>query len=342
MTNTYKIKSTANIGLAINEVFPAYENLLDPRFEELRQRYGLEQVVSGIEGEFDRILALRHWIKQSIKIEDANPTSVRFQYAFDILDSALDGGAFHCAHFSIVQMAVLNAFGYVCRRLGAGDGRLERGKYHGVNEVWVNEFAKWVLIDAKYDLHFEKDGLPLSALEMRNEVIADEAAQVQRVYGPTREALVKDFPEATETYRWVNWELSTNAFSNFPNAGPSAAVLFDDAFAKEHTWYRDGKPNWAYEQEFFVRVAHRSWIEWTPNVIASHCRFDDDKLIVRLQSCTPNFKTYQMSFADSESWEDCDIINHIPLDKPSMRLNFRTVNIAGVTGPEHVVEIERC
>lgn len=340
MSDVYKLVSVPNVALAINEVFTGYENLLDPKFVTLRERYGLDQVVAGIEGEFDRILALRHWIKKTIKIEDANPTVVRFQHAFDILDAALDGGAFHCAHFSIVQMAILNAFGYVCRRLGAGDGRLERGKYHGVNEVWVNELAKWVLIDAKYDLHFEKDGVPLSALEMRNEIIADEAAQVKRVYGPQREHLVKDFPEATETYRWVNWEMNTNSFSTFPNAGSSAAVLYDDDYAKEHVWYRDGKPNWAYEQEFFVRVAHQSWIEWTPNVIKAHPRIEGTQLTVRLQSCTPNFKSYQRS-VNGGSWEDCEIINELALVGDTVRIEYRSQNLVGVFGPVHTVQVER-
>ena len=79
--------------------------------------------------------------------------------AFAILDAAFKGGKFHCTHFSIVQHAVLNSFGYVTRRLGCGPGLKDDGGHHGVNEVWVNKFSKWVLIDAKYDAHFEKNGV---------------------------------------------------------------------------------------------------------------------------------------------------------------------------------------
>lgn len=327
-----------NPELRVNELFPAFENLDDPAFQRLRERYDLDAVVSGIADEFDRILALRHWIHESIRIEDDNPTRVVHQYAFDILDAALDGGGFHCAHFSIVQSAILNAYGYICRRLGAGDGRRERGRYHGVNEVWVNELTKWVLIDAKYDLHFEKDGLPLSALEMRDEVLKNEAADVQRSYGPQREYRQKDFPEATETYRWVNWELDTNRFSAFPCHGSSSAVLLDDDYSLNHTWYRDGKPNWAYAKNFFIHTPHRGWIEWTPNVISSKCRIEEHVACIRLHSCTPNFATYQMS-VDKGSWTDCADILELDIPERGMSLSFRAVNKAGVCGPQHRLQI---
>ena len=33
-------------------------------------------------------------------------------------------------------------------------------------EVSLNEFDKWIVLDADYNLHFERDGIPLSALEV--------------------------------------------------------------------------------------------------------------------------------------------------------------------------------
>ncbi|GAG06122.1 unnamed protein product, partial [marine sediment metagenome] len=145
-----------------NELFPAFEDYHSPRIWNLRARYDLDAVVADEADEWKRILLLRHWLRSNIDIDDDNPTKTRGD-TFAILDASLKGGAFHCTHFSIVQHAVLNSYGYVTRRLGAGPGLMEKGGHHGINEVWVNKFGKWVLIDAKYDLHFEKDGVPLSA-----------------------------------------------------------------------------------------------------------------------------------------------------------------------------------
>ena len=33
--------------------------------------------------------------------------------------------------------------------------------HHGINEIWSNKYNKWFLSDAKYNHHFEKDGIPL-------------------------------------------------------------------------------------------------------------------------------------------------------------------------------------
>ena len=339
MTNSiYRQVKEENIPLRGNELFPAYEDLRHPSIQLLKDRYGLDAVLAGVEGEFNRILHLRAWIKDTIEINDPNPTRVEHDYAIDILDAALAGGAFHCAHFSIVQSAILNAYGYVCRRLGAGDGRLERGKYHGVNEVWVNEFAKWVLIDAKYDLHFELDGRPLSALEMRDEVIKNEAKDVRRCYGVQRIDLEKDFPEATETYRWVNWEIDTNRFTAFPSFGSSAAVLLDDEYSLNNTWYRDGKENWAYAANYFVHTVHRSWIEWTPYVIQSYVKIDGNELRVRLTASAPNLKSYQIRYAEG-TWKDCLDIVEMKIPDNGVRLFFRAMNVAGVSGPEHKITI---
>jgi hypothetical protein len=337
-TSTFHLVEHANPTLRINELFPACEDLRNPAFAALRERYDLDAVVAGIDDEFSRILALRHWIKGQIRIEDDNPTQIRHQYVVDILDAAQAGGGFHCAHFSIVQDAIFNAYGYVTRRLGAGDGRIERGRHHGVNEVWVNSLCKWVLIDAKYDLHFEKDGVPLSALDMREEVLRDGGTSVTRVYGPSREPLVKEFPESMETYRWISWEMNTNRFSIFPTMGSSALVLFEDDFSRANRWYRDGKPHWAYGAEFFVKTTKREWIEWTPNVVASHVTIQGNQASIWLASCTPNLRSYQIQLGDS-AWTDCADTMHIPIPAAGIDIRFRAENLAEVRGPLNTVVI---
>lgn len=337
----FEVVQEGNPVLRINELFPAIEDLRHPDFSELRRRYDLDAVVAGLDDEFGRILALRHWIKQQIRIEDDHPTPVARMHAFDILDAARAGGGFHCAHFSIVQDAVFNAYGYVTRRLGAGDGLLERGRHHGVNEVWVNDLCKWVLIDAKYDLHFERDGLPLSALEVRDEVLADGGTRLVRVYGPERAALQKEFPEAVITYRWVVWELSTNRHSNPASMVSSAIVMLDDEFTRTNIWYRNGKPHWAYDAKFFVMTPHRQWIEWTPNVIKSWVTLGANgtpMADIRLGSCTPNFSTYRFQ-QDDGAWNDCADRLELPVPAAGLKLAFRTRNLAGVEGPIHRIHI---
>jgi len=326
-----------------NEMFRAFENYYSPRIRELRSRYGLDDVVAGETDEWKRILLLRHWIKSNIAIDNDNPTQAR-EDAFAILDAALKGGKFHCTHFSIVQHAVLNSFGYVTRRLGCGPGLKDDGGHHGVNEVWVNKFSKWVLIDAKYDAHFEKNGVPLSALEIRDEVWRDGAQSVICVVGPDRRSMKAD-PETgksetrPDTYRWCSWETDTNRFTAFPARPTSTLVVLDDENFRKNTWYRDGKPHWAYDTPYLIKTTRRDWIEWTPNVITSNVTIRNSKARVFLGSCTPNFRSFQTR-ADDGTWRDCGEEVEISLDNHAQnRFTFRTINLFGVAGPEHRVEI---
>jgi hypothetical protein len=326
-----------------NELFRAFENYYSPRIRRLRTRYHLDAVVLDETDEWKRILLLRHWIKSNIAIDNDNPTPTRGD-TFAILDAALNGGKFHCTHFSIVQHAVLNSFGYVTRRLGCGPGLENDGGHHGVNEVWVNKFSKWVLVDAKYDAHFEKNGVPLSALEIRDEVWRDGAKSVICVIGPDRRPMQPDpqtgkWETRPDTYRWCSWETSTNRFTTFPAQPTSTLVMLDDENFRNNTWYRNGKPHWAYGTPYLIETTRRDWVEWTPNVITSKVTIEGNKARVFLGSCTPNFRSFQ-KMDEGGGWRDCDEEVELLLDRHAqMDFTFRTVNLFGVTGPEHHVKI---
>ncbi|MDT8301257.1 MAG: transglutaminase-like domain-containing protein [Sedimentisphaerales bacterium] len=326
-----------------NELFRAFENYYSPRIRELRSRYRLDDVVAGESDEWKRILLLRHWIKSNITIENNNPTQTRGD-TFAILDAALMGGKFHCTHFSIVQHAVLNSFGYVTRRLGCGPGLKDDGGHHGVNEVWVNKFGKWVLIDAKYDVHFEKNEVPLSVLQIRDELWRDGAKSVICVVGPDRRPMKPDsktgkLETRPDTYRWCSWETDTNRFTTFPARSTSTLIMLEDDIFRKNTWYRDGKPHWAYNTPYLIATTRRDWIEWTPNVITSKVTIEGGKASVFLSSCTPNFRSFQKK-NDNGVWRDCKEKFELSLNRRARnRFRFRTINLFGVTGPEHQVEI---
>ena len=326
-----------------NELFRGFENYYSPRIRELHSRYRLADVVADGSDEWKRILLLRHWIKSNIAIENDNPTQTRGD-TFAILDAALMGGKFHCTHFSIVQHAVLNSFGYVTRRLGCGPGLKDDGGHHGVNEVWVNKFSKWVLIDAKYDAHFEKNEVPLSALEIRDELWRDGAKSVICVVGPDRRPIKPDSKTGKsetrpDTYRWCSWETDTNRFTTFPARPTSTLIMLEDDIFRINTWYRDGKPHWAYKTPYLTATTRRDWIEWTPNVITSKVTIEGGKASVFLRSCTPNFRSFQKT-GDNGIWRDCNEKVELLLNRRVRnRFRFRTINLFGVAGPEHHVEI---
>jgi hypothetical protein len=142
-----------------------FEDFSSPDIARLRKEYRLDDVVRGETSEFQKQLKLRHWVHSRWPIDNDQTFSGD---VFAILEKAKTGSGFYCTHSMRVQHAVMTAMGYVVRDLGVDSDHLVFGKsnHHGVNEVWSNEYAKWVLLDAKYDVHYERAGIPLSALEL--------------------------------------------------------------------------------------------------------------------------------------------------------------------------------
>jgi len=327
--------------------FVSFEDLTSPKFAMLKEKYQLDTIFHGETDELKRILILRNWINKQIKIDNAGP------YPGDgspesILDEALKGHGFHCGHYMAVQNAVMNAYGYVTRCLGAGEGAPnELEIHHGINEVWLNTYHKWFLSDAKYNYHFEKNDIPLSALEVRVEYLKNKAADITLVKGPDRTP-TEIYPELdnrtkelfARIYTWISWDKYNNRYINWPNDS-SGLVMYQDEYFKNNIWIRDGKPHWAYNTRYLHLVQDRNAIEWTPKTISSKVIIEGNKARIELKSNTPNLKTYQMKEIPYGDWKCVSNTVEIELKKDRNEMLFRTINLAGITGLERKIIIER-
>lgn len=316
-----------------------------PRCAALRRTYPLEALVQGEADEFGRILRLRHWVHQQILPDPARP-AVDGEDVLRILEDGPRGGQYHCAHHSKALNAVLNAMGYVARYIFAGAGQKEEplSGAHGADEVWSNARCKWILVDSEHDFHFEKDGVPLSALEVRDEVWRDGAAQVTRIQGPERKPLPKEpddsYGRTARTYAFVSFYADGNRHTIYPRPIDSHELVLDDANLRGHTWYRGGEKHWAYAAGHFRPVADRAQLEWTPNVLEVKTTIRGEVAGVRLASCTPNFQEYQKRRADGR-WERVEEAFDIPLRGERVERRLRARNQAGVAGPEYRLAFAR-
>jgi hypothetical protein len=329
-----------------NTVFNSYEDMSSPKFGHLITKYQLDTIFHGETDEFKRILLLRHWIKSVIAINDFGDPYPGGGYAEGILDEALKGQGYHCGHYMVVQNAVMNAFGYVTRTLGAGPG-VKGGPdgHHGINEIWLNQYNKWFLSDAKYDHHFEKDGIPLSALEIRAEYLKNKSADVVKVKGPERIAADLDIETGikkerfTQTYTWIEWHGYNDLFTAWPNH-KELLIMHEDDYFKNNTWIWGDKPHWAYAKPEYMKLVQSSdAIYWTPNTIASKVTIDGKTAHIELISEKPNLKEYQMKELPSGEWKTTSDKIEVKLKEKEHNWSFRAVNIADVAGPEHKISI---
>jgi hypothetical protein len=324
------------------EIFAAIEDYHNPRLKRLREEYGLEKVVAGEPHEFRRLLKLRHWVHTRWPIDNDQKEGGD---AFAILEKAKAGAGFHCSHSLTVQHAVMVSMGYVARDLGVDRNHEDLGRsiHHGVNEVWSNDFAKWVMLDAKYDIHFERDGIPLSALELHEAVRTDGGKGVVKTEGIERRQVPMDKPDAPEgtirSYWWASYYLRPNPFTEPHWSGGSRLLVFDNDAFRNTTWYRatnNGKlvKHWAYAAQAFIPTGNRHQIEWTPGVPDLRARqIAAETLEVQFRSATPNFKTY-LTRTDGGSWNALSGDRaRWTLQPGENRFEARTQNLAGAEGP---------
>ena len=346
---SFHVVKVDNPEFVANTNFKLYEDLSSQKFAALKEKYQLDTIFHGETDELKRILLLRNWIRSVISINDPGPHPGDGSCE-SILDHALKGSGYHCGHFMVVQNAVMNAYGYVTRCLGAGPGGQDGVEnHHGINEIWLNTYHKWFLSDAKYNHHFEKNGIPLSALEIRDEYLKNKAADITMVNGPNRTPVDFDTEyqiskeHFARTYAWIEWETYNDNYTAFGDTTDARGIMtmYNDDYFKNHKWMWDGKPHWAYNTKYMNLVQDRKAIEWTPNSIASKVVIKENKAQVQLTSNTPNLKTYQMKEIPDGNWKDVSNAVTIELKKDKNEIIFRIENLAGVTGPEHKVIIER-
>ncbi len=340
-----------------NTAFTSFEDLSSPKFKSLREKYQLDTVFHGEEDEFKRMLLLRDWIRTVIQISDFEESYPGDDFTEGILDAALAGQGFHCGHYMIVQNAVMNSYGYVTRCIGAGPG-VKGGPngHHGINEIWSNQFQKWFLSDAKYNHHFEKDGIPLSALEIRDAYLKNKASDVTLVKGPDRKQILNDgvlnskgemVPITKErfaqTYTWIEWESVNNRFTAWPDNSSELAKLnmFADDYFKNNTWIWDGKPHWAYNTKNMILVSDRNALYWTPNTIKAEVKMEGEIASIDLSSNTPNRMSYQMQDSPDGEWKDISNPVTVSLKSSRNEILFRSTNMAGVSGIPYKVIVAR-
>ena len=340
-----------------NTAFTSFEDLSSPKFKSLREKYQLDTVFHGEEDEFRRMLLLRNWIRKVIQISDFEESYPGDDFTEGILDAALAGQGFHCGHYMIVQNAVMNSYGYVTRCLGAGPG-VKGGPngHHGINEIWSNQFQKWFLSDAKYNHHFEKNGIPLSALEIRDAYLKNKASDVTLVKGPDRKQILNDgvlnskgemVPITKERFAqtdtWIEWESVNNRFTAWPDNSSELAKLnmFADDYFKNNTWIWDGKPHWAYNTKNMILVSDRNALYWTPNTIKAEVKMEGEIASIDLSSNTPNRMSYQMQDSPDGEWKDISNPVTVSLKSDRNEILFRSMNSAGASGIPYKVIVAR-
>jgi hypothetical protein len=319
-----------------------FDSVDNPKLRALRERYRLDEVVAPGATEFDKQVLLLDWVNHRFR-KFGKPSSPA-RGALDILDAVDQGNSFFCSHYGDVFVSAAASMGWVDRPLAlrrpdnVGDGSTE----HTSTEIWSNQYRKWVMLDPTFAMYVEKDGVPLSAYEVRQEWFRRDARDITFVLDKERRRYRKsDMPVlrghyegfgdlvldggALNPYAFIGYIPSTNLM----DAGPDYGRMFitqDDLCAGTKWHQRDVPANPAIQPYFPINQAA---LTLAPG---------DEGLRVNVDTLTPNFKTFLLR-VDGGEWKPGGASFGWSLHPGVNRLEVKSVNQFGVDGPVSTAQV---
>lgn len=320
--------------------FDSFDN---PKVKTLRERFHFDEIVAPGKTEFDRQLLLLDWANHQLK-KFGKPTSPA-RGALDILAANDAGNTFFCSHYGDLFVSAAASMGWVDRAMALrrpdhiGSGSTE----HTSTEIWSNQYRKWIMLDPTFAMYVEKDGVPLSAYELRQEWLVKGGQDLTFVLDKDRKRFHKsDIPVfrqrhagfgdlvldggALNVYAFIGYIPNTNLM----DAGPDYGRMFitQDAICDGTKWHKRTIPADPAHDPYFP-------INQSAMTIAAG---DGAGLQVSLKTLTPNFKTYLARF-DGGDWKPTPASFNWAPHHGANRLEVKTVNQFGVDGPVSTAEV---
>lgn len=322
--------------------FDTFDN---PKLQELKKRYRLDQVIAPGRDEFEKQVLLLDWTHRQFK-KFGRP-STNCTGALEILGGIEQGHTFFCSQYIQVMVSAASSLGWVNRPLALrrhqGVNKVGGSTEHSVTEMWSNQHRKWVMFDPTSNMVIETNGVPLNAWEIRHEwfyrggtnltfVVGKDQRRYRKANLPIVLGKFPDFgnltvePDELDKYGFIGYIPNTDLM----DSGFDYAKMFitKDALCDGTQWHVRMLPQYPATDPYFP-------------INQAHLTIDvkDPVLSVKLDTFTPNFDRYELRI-DRSGWSETDPSFAWDLHPGRNRLEARTVNRFGVKGPVSTVELD--
>jgi len=315
----------------------AHQRADDARTGILRKRWKLDEVVAGAESELQKFVLLRQWVRS--QWEDGwNRGPLDFVPHWDTLAileltrRQLTLGM--CTHYATVMT-------HCCTALGL-TARTQIMQAHCINEVWSNEFRKWVAMDVggdtddsrKTTYHLERDGVPLSALEAHQAWVSKDLAGID--FAPESAGEAFKLEDRLKLFDRFMIHLRNDELTSLEPGEPEHGVL-PYHYNGYLFWEDDDTPPLPW---FSLSTRRAADLYWSVNRTHIHLREGAaaGELEVLLEHCMPNFAEFEAQMNGGE-WAPTPAEFTWRLAEGTNRLSARAVNAYGLPGPESEVRL---
>lgn len=334
----------------------SFENLLHPELLQMRIKYQLSQFARNYKDEFSAQLALMEWQNQNQLSGGPDIKVGRDDQVFDVINN-------NQCNSNMMQLPIDNCagFAYAFVKLAAATGHIARAVNnisqstpyrlfsapHVTVEIWSNQYIKWIAFDTLFNLSWWKNGMPLSALEIRDEYFKNDGKDINIKWGANLVTMpVNNLLGPTAghpmKYYWVLYLKANNFFSFSPEEKFWRALLFRDEFNKGQaftTYPNNNRRPYAGEGTL-DESSDKKDFNWPLNltqIIAT--AGSTNKLYLKLFTWTPNFDQFSIQWNEQsiKSYEK----EYKFILKPGInKLTAQSINILGIKGHPSKIVIE--
>lgn len=276
-------------GRCITPAYPfIYQDMNHLKVRKLYERAGIGEMIASSDSELELIGKLSDWANSHWG--HMQPLPYPTWDANEILDKAETGDAFWCTFKAALFVQACNAAGLTARILGINP----RGEAaHTVTEVYNNELRKWMLVDPWMNCYFERNGVPLSALEFHD--ARDDYAGIVGVFGANGKGL-------------EYWDRKTGKSDTIPTANKRVPIedvdnhflinMYYDiriVMRNDHTVHPQSTEN-VYVDGFMVPYNPRGGEWWGPQL-----KWADDETVPQI-TCrnTSNYNDFEWPLNEVE------------------------------------------
>jgi hypothetical protein len=331
-----------------------HESAEEPQLSALLAEFDYAAYVSAGLTEFEQMILLKNWVYTHIPYE-LNFNDSELRSAPLILRRARKGESFLCTNLSAVYLQCAVSLGWTSRHIFLKRPTKEE---HAGNDIWSNQYRKWVYIDPTWNIHIERHGIPLSIQEIRREWQKNNGREIVYVFGAGKNMkryTTRDLPITRNDSRvwmlmpidgsWLSYsyQIAVLGRNDYFTCGQNGSSLWDPMYVVQYklSWRQKIKSFFSNGQGYAPRA-----LFYDLNRVDVRVSFEKKKrrkgsvpgtVMVNLSAFgrnnyTPNFMEYLVKINEGD-WKVADERFKWKLVPGANILRARIMNRFGVVGP---------